>query len=94
VVAKKKEFEHESLQDRQSLCEYLHTVTRGVEEGRLTVSGRDGEITLEPRGLIRFELQASLKPDRGKLTLRLSWKPGSVEQEKPSDELRIRSGDT
>jgi amphi-Trp domain-containing protein len=93
VVAKKKEFEHESLQDRLTLSQYLKTVTKGIEDGRLTVSGRDGELTLEPRGLIRFELQASLKPDRGKLVLRLSWKPGSAEQVKPSEDLRIRSGE-
>ena len=91
-MVKKREFEHDSLQDVTSLVEYLKTVTRGFEEGKLTVTGRDGEISLEPRGLIRFELRVSQRPDRNRLNLRFSWKPGKETDGDHPEELSIRSG--
>lgn len=91
-MVKKKEFEHDSLQDVASLVEYLKTVTRGFEDGAINVSGKDGEITLEPRGLIRFELRVSQRPDRNRLTLRFTWKPGRDDDTESKDELLITSG--
>ena len=74
------------------MVEYLKTVTRGLEEGQFTVSGREGEISLEPRGLIRFELRVSQRSDRSRLNLRLTWKPGKDDAGDGQDELTIRSG--
>lgn len=92
-MVKKKEFEHESLQDVRSLVEYLRTVTRGFEEGRFTLSGREGELVLEPRGLVRFELRASQRPDRSRLTLRFTWKPGKDDEAEHTEDLTITSGE-
>lgn len=94
MSSKKKEFEHDSLEDRQSLVEYLETVTRGIAQGKLVVGGREGEITLEPRGLIRFALRASIKPERGKLSLRMTWKPTGQDDELPPEALRITTSQT
>lgn len=87
-MVKKKEFDHESLQDRESLARYLQVVTQGFLDGHLSVSSRGEDIALEPRGLIRFELRATQRPDRGRLTLRFTWKPSKDEQPTGGD-LRI-----
>lgn len=91
-MAKKKEFEHESLQDRDSLAQYLQTVTKGFQDGRLAVSSRGEDIALEPRGLIQFELRASQRPDRGRLTLRFTWKPTKEETTTVNDDLKLTPG--
>jgi amphi-Trp domain-containing protein len=89
---KKKEFEHDSLQDTETLVAYLKEVTRGFEEGKLSVSGRDGEINLEPRGMIRFELRVSERADRCRLNMRFTWKPEPEEEVDRQDDLKISSG--
>jgi len=92
-MAKKKEFEHESLQDRDSLAQYLQTVTQGFQDGRLSVSSRGEDIALEPRGLIQFELRASQRSDRGRLTLRFTWKPSKDEPGPTAEDLKIKIGE-
>lgn len=91
-MVKKKEFDHESLQDRDSLAQYLQIVTQGFLDGRLAVSSRGEDIALEPRGLIRFELRASQRPDRGRLTLRFTWKPTKDEVASSGDDLKLTPG--
>lgn len=91
-MVKKKEFDHESLQDRDSLAQYLQIVTQGFQDGRLSVSSRDEDIALEPRGLIRFELRASQRSDRGRLTLRFTWKPNKEETVTSAGDLKITPG--
>lgn len=71
---KDRDFRHESLQDDRSIVRYLRELTEGFANGKLTFSDKDGEITLEPQGLIRFELGASKRPERYALTLRFTWK--------------------
>lgn len=92
-MVKKKEFDHESLQDRESLAQYLQIVTQGFQDGRLAVSSRNGDMALEPRGLIRFELRATQRPDRGRLTLRFTWKPSKDEQLPSGEDLKITPGE-
>ena len=92
-MAKKKEFDHESLQDRDSLAQYLQTVTQGFHDGRLSVSSRGEDIELEPRGLIRFELRASQRADRGRLTMRFTWKPTKEDPALSTEELKITPGE-
>ena len=88
-MAKKKEFEHESYQDGQSVCEYLETIIAGIREGRLQVADGNEELELRPNGLMRFEVRATERSDRSRLSLRLSWKPGREKEPDPDDPLRI-----
>lgn len=91
MVSKKKTFEHDSLQDLQTIVHYLNAVTEGFRNGKLNLKGREGEIVLQPHGLIRLELRASERADRSRLDLRFTWKPAQEVSEEP-EPLDIRSG--
>lgn len=90
MADRKKVFEHDSLQDRNTIVRYLNAITDGLKNGKLTLKGREAEIELEPRGLIRLELRASERSDRSRLELRLTWNP-KYDSEGEEDSLDIRS---
>ncbi len=72
-----RQFQHESLQDSRALAEYLKALIQGFESGTLRLRDPEGEIELEPRGLVSFEVRATQKRGRSKLHLRFSWKEDS-----------------
>lgn len=90
MVSRKRVFEHDSLEDVQSLVQYLRAVVEGFEQGKLKVSGGDEQIELEPNGLVRFEVRASQRDDRARFSLRFTWKPNRNEG-LSEDKLRIGS---
>lgn len=67
-------FKHESLQDLDSIIAYLEAVRDGFAKKRLTLTDEEHEMILEPKGLIRFDLEAKCKGQGCKLTLKFSWK--------------------
>ena len=87
-MTEKRTFEHDSLQDLSSLVDYLKAVVDGFEQGKLKVTGGEGEIELEPTGLVRFEVRASQRDDRARFSLRFTWKPKRSE-DTHDDKLRI-----
>ena len=72
-----RDFRHESLQDRISIEQYLEALNSGFNTGQLKFSNEDGEIVFKPQGLVNFEVRASRKQDRARLTLKFSWKDGN-----------------
>ncbi len=83
-------FRHETMQDAEALLDYLDALTEGLRNGRLTLSARGKEVVLEPKGLIKFDIEAKTRADRRKLTLRFSWREDS-ESQAPNDPLSIAS---
>ena len=69
-----REFEHESLQDRTTIARYLKAIEEGFAKGSLSLRNRNGEIVLEPKGLIDLTVKASKKRGRIQLSLEASWK--------------------
>ena len=67
------------------------TIISGIRSGELKLAEGEEELSLKPCGLMRFEVKATERSDRNKLTLRLSW---STDQEPPpgSDSLSISAG--
>ncbi len=57
MQAKRNEFKHESVQDRESIAKYLNALCEGIQKGQLTFKNGDQEIELEPRGLINLEVK-------------------------------------
>lgn len=70
----KNEFRHESLQDNRTILTYLKAIEEGFASGRLTLSDEDEEIVLRPEGLVRFEIGATRKRGRIRMTVRFDWK--------------------
>ena len=85
---KSNQFRHESLQDSHAIVKYLHALAEGVEKGTLQFRDEQGEIVLEPGGMIRFGLEAQKKSDRYALSLKMSWKQRSEKKRDPGP-LRI-----
>ncbi|RLP52365.1 MAG: amphi-Trp domain-containing protein [Ketobacter sp.] len=77
-------FRHESLQDRKSIQEMLKSITKGIAKGELTFSDEDGEIQLEPQGLLQFKVTAKQDESRHRLDIKISWAVDDEEvEEKP-----------
>ncbi|MEA3412468.1 MAG: amphi-Trp domain-containing protein [Pseudomonadota bacterium] len=66
-------FKHESIQDASSIRSLLESITRGLAEGRLTFSDEDGEIVMEPEGLLQLKVTAIREDSHNKISLRISW---------------------
>ncbi len=76
----KKSFRHESLQDRDSIQALLKAITKGIAKGKVTLSDEDGDIALQPQGLLRFKLTAESDDNRHRIAIRISWQS---EEENP-----------
>jgi len=70
----KRTFRHESLQDANALADHLAEIADAIRAGTLHLSDERGEMALEPRGLIRFELTGQQDADQCGVTLSLSWR--------------------
>jgi len=70
----RKEFDYATLVDRNSIVNYLETLTEGFKSGTLTLKSPDSDIVLDPDGLLKLELQAKNKGGRSKISLKVSWK--------------------
>ena len=81
----KNSFRHESLQDAKSIAELLKAITKGVGKGKLTFSDEDGEIVLEPEGLLNLKVSADQEEMRHRLNIRITWHP----QEKTKSKKRL-----
>lgn len=86
------EFEHESLQDTESIVTYLEALASGLRSGRLLFCWGDSELILKPNGLLQFAVKARKKDDRMKVSIKISWKDPST-QEAPAERLIIRGAD-
>ncbi len=69
----KKNFRHESLQDRESIQAILKAITQGIAKGRLELSDEEGEMVLNPDGLLQLKVTATQDTDRHRLNLRITW---------------------
>ena len=72
-VQKDTSFRHESLQDVDSIHALLDAVTNGLAKGKLNFSDGDGEIQMEPKGLLRLKLTAAQQDSQQRVTIRISW---------------------
>lgn len=77
------QFRHESLQDTRAIVRYLNALAEGVDKGTLKFSDEQGEIVLEPSGMIRFGVSAERKSERYGLTIKLSWKQDADKKKDP-----------
>ena len=70
---RKSSFRHDSLQDRDSIAAILKAMTKGIEEGKVSLSDEDDAITMKPEGLLNLRLTASQEDNRHRINLRITW---------------------
>ena len=69
----KSSFRHESLQDAKTIQDLLKAITKGLGKGKLSFSDDDGDIVLEPEGLLKLKVTASQDSHQERLDIRVSW---------------------
>ena len=67
-------FVHRSLQDCDSIGEYLEALAQGFKARRLLFCAGKREMMLKPTGLLKFNVKAKRREEEVKVTLRVSWK--------------------
>jgi len=85
------EFKHESLQDRQSIVQYLDAISKGFSNGKLVFANRDKQIIFEPKGLLKLDVKAKRKSDKIKLSLKVTWKEKGGDKDATANILTIDS---
>jgi len=83
------QFNHESLQDAQSITNYLQALGQGFAQGALRFSTDDRQLNLAPRGLITMEVEAKRKGPDVKLTLKFRWSEGPKTELESNHSLKI-----
>ena len=84
-MREKNSFRHESLQEAKTIAELLKAITKGIGKGKLTFSDEDGEIVLEPEGLLNLKVSVDQEEMRHRLNIRITWHP----QEKTKSKTRL-----
>ncbi len=92
-MARPGEFEYESLQDCRSVASYLEAIGSGFAEGKLAFGSDEQQMVLEPRGLVKLSIKASVKGDRIKLSVKLSWSERGERQNKSKPLVIGTAGD-
>lgn len=69
----KSEFRHESLQDGKSIQKLLEAISKGLGKGKLEFTDEEGELELEPKGLLDLKITVKEDETRHKLDIRVSW---------------------
>ena len=75
-------FDHESIQDRQSIRQYFNTFIEGLEKGRIIFSSEKDNVMLSPAEMMRFSIKTNKQSGKSKLTIKLVWNDSTVENTK------------
>ncbi len=73
-MSESQQFKHESLQDKKSIQDMLKSIAKSVSKGELSFSDNNGEIVLQPKGLLNFKVSARSLDNEQRLDIRISWK--------------------
>jgi amphi-Trp domain-containing protein len=80
----KSSFRHESLQDTKTIQEILKSISKGIANGKLSFSDEDGEIHMEPEGLLNLKVTATQDESTHRLNIRITWQAEEkVKKKKP-----------
>jgi amphi-Trp domain-containing protein len=82
-------FDHESIQDRQSLRGCLNSLIEGIEQGRIVFSSATDMMILLPADMIRLSIKTRKKPGASKMSIKLVWND-SIQKPLPERRSSIR----
>jgi amphi-Trp domain-containing protein len=87
-MAQDEQFEHESLQDTESIGRYLSALIDGFQSGRISLSSDGSEMVLTPDHLLQFSVKARKKGAKNKLSIKIQWKEQKLKISREND-IRI-----
>lgn len=67
-------FVFDSLQDCETIKEFLQSLIDGFEKHSINLSTNGDEIHLAPQGLLHFMVKAKKKGPENKLSIKVAWK--------------------
>lgn len=67
-------FVFDSLQDSETIRDFLTSITDGFDRGSITLSTNGDKIELTPHGLLNFMVKAKKKGGTNKLSIKVAWK--------------------
>jgi amphi-Trp domain-containing protein len=85
-------FEHESLQDKIAIINYLAVISEGFAKGHLQLTNEEDDVTLTPQGLARLKIKAKQAKNHQEIRITLAW---TAEQEGKTDDessLQMKAG--
>lgn len=77
----KQQFRHDSLQDKVTIEQLLKAITKGIGRGKLSFGDEDGEIVMQPQGLLDLKLTASKEDGRNRVTIRITWQDAATKKQ-------------
>lgn len=86
------DFRFETLQESDTVREYLRAIADGLSSGGLLLSTDGREIRLEPKGLLRFRCDARTGKRRTRVTIRLAWREEESTEGLKNRALRVEPG--
>jgi amphi-Trp domain-containing protein len=86
------EFEHDSLQDTESIGKYLEALAAGFRTGALQFSSGKKAIRLRPSGLLELSLKVKRKSGDARLQLQVAWKEPKPRKKSNEPPLKIHTG--
>jgi amphi-Trp domain-containing protein len=85
-------FDHESIQDRQSIRQYLNTLIEGIEKGSIIFTSEKENVMLIPAEMICISIKTKIKSGKSKLTIKLAWNDSTVKNSREkSNAIQIAS---
>lgn len=88
-MAADEKFEFESIQDTNTIKDYLQSLVDGMDKGKIVLSSDGNDLELNPGALLKFEVKAKKKGDTAKITLKISWRQPDEEGGQEVDEMKI-----
>lgn len=87
-----RDFYHESVEDKDSIVKYLHTLSEGFHSRKLEFSSGGNRIVFEPTGLIQVEIKAKNRNGKTKLSVKFAWKEEPRSKGKRSNSIHSDRG--
>ncbi len=78
-------FEHETLQDTESVVRFFEAIGQAFREGSLLLQSGEQQMEVVPDGLVKFTLKSSRKGRSVRLSLKMRW-------EEPPDTVPLYVG--
>lgn len=77
----KNEFQHESVQDNETISQYLKALMDGFATRQIMFDTSEKQMVLHPNNLIEFEIKAKQKNGKNKVSLKFAWKDVPIDQQ-------------
>lgn len=94
IVSKQKKlkFEHESIEDQESVIKYFETIVEGLKSGNIKFGNAKKTVEVSPNGLLKLKINVNRNAKKVKMAMNLEWKEKSSSEES-SGELSIETNE-